>query len=311
MTGVGPLCLSPSFSRSAQVVEASLPDSFLLPLFAPLTPSLPSICHDREPLTPPIDWPRRPVEASQQPTALPSALIRGCHNLPFSRAVDAVPTQKALDSPRHGRAGVHLLQPLFSASTFQMRPRQSRCETMVGRIENARCAEMYAQNKNIHAMHTLLVYAPQPQEANHGVEHARRDSFYSSLSRPLFLPRVLRRRYREARLAICCKGAAAKHRAEGESGEGERVPPVAAAIYLSGHGSLHMIYSSQGVSSQLLADCIRLKTLVGRLPTIFACREEKRKAKVVEKGNKKKKGIWPVSNVFHGAGKGHPTSISE
>lgn len=73
----------------------------------------------------------------------------------------------------------------------------------------------------------------------------------------------LRRGYREARLAICCKAAAAKHRAEGESGEGERVPPVAAAIYLSGHGSLHMIHSSQGVSSQLLADCIRLKNTCG------------------------------------------------
>lgn len=192
--GAGPSVCPPSFSRSAQVVEASPPDSFLLPLFAPLAPSLPSICHDREPLTPPIDWPRRPVEASQRPTALPSALIRGCHNLPFSPAVDAAPTQKALDSPRrHGRAGVHLLQPLFSASTFEVRPWRSRCETMVRRIKNAGSARMYAQNENIHAMHTLLVYAPQPQEANHAVEHARRDSFSSSLSRLLLLPRVLRR----------------------------------------------------------------------------------------------------------------------
>lgn len=280
MTAPGPLFVPLSFSRSAQVVEASPPDSFLFPLFAPLVPSLPSICHDREPLTPPIDWPRRPVEASQRPTALPSALIRGCHNLPFSPAVDAAPTQKALDSPRrHGRAGVHLLQPLFSASTFQVRPWRSRCETMARRIKNAGSARMYAQNENIHAMHALLVYAPQPQEANHAVERARRDSFSSSLSRPLFLPRVLRRGYREARLAICCKAAAAKHRAEGESGEGERVPPVAAAIYLSGHGSLHMIHSSQGVSSQLLADCIRLKNTCGSLADHLCMPRGKKKSK--------------------------------
>lgn len=175
---------------------------------------------------------------------------------------------------------------------------------------------MYVRNENIHAMHTLLVYALQPQEANHAVEHARRDSFSPSLSCLLFLPRVLRRGYGEARLAICCKAAAAKHRAEGESGEAERVPPVAAAIYLSGHGSLHMIHSSQGVSSQLLADRIRLKTLVGGLPTTFACQKGGKKKlkwyKMVKKRKKKKKEEDFVGKLyFHAAGEGHPTSISK